>query len=132
MNRAGRCKRTLTLILSLTGRGEEIPVTLRKALILEKVLLDYFWYFEVVAIARRRIREYRVGVRPVGHFVIAHGSAGLTDLRRWGDIFGVEFVQFVHVRKHFVHVGAQTSFVLRRQLQAREKRDVADLFESYF
>src|SRR5258708_34628550 len=56
----------------------------------KKFLLDYFRYFEVVAIARWRIREHRVGVRAVRHFVVAHRRAGLADLGRRGDICGVK------------------------------------------
>src|SRR5208283_1341451 len=47
-----------------------------------KLLLDYFRHFEVTAFARRRVREHRIRVRPVGHFVVAHRRAGLADLRR--------------------------------------------------
>src|ERR1700722_20373976 len=63
----------------------------------EKFLLDYFRHFEVVALARGRVREHRLGVRAIRNLVVAHGSASLADLRRWRDIFGVELVQFINV-----------------------------------
>src|SRR5580692_3322718 len=77
----------------------------------KKFLLDYFRHFEVVAIARGRVREHRLGVGPIRYLVVAHGSASLADLRRRRDILGVELVQFINVGKHFIHVGAQTLFV---------------------
>src|SRR5208282_2540980 len=96
-----------------------------------KLLLDYFRHFEVTALARRRVGEHRIGVGPVGHFVVAHRHASLADLRRRRDLFGVEFVQFINVGKHFVHVGAQALFLFRRPFQARQPRDVAHLLEGY-
>src|SRR5260370_41061021 len=95
-------------------------------------LFDDFRNFEIVALARRRIREHRIRRRLISHFVVAHRRAGLANLRGRRDLFGIELVQLVHVREHLVHVRAEPFFLIGREPEPRQASYVANLFEGYF